>query len=502
MKEILVYGRPGTPMPAWGVRRRRSAHRPAARRAGRLPRVDPDPVRGGAGRSRRRCASELGLATDAAIDYTDPAVGEALFNLGLGDGPRRAGSAPTPAPAATPRARRSSPAPRSPLGADLSELRRLPRRLRRLRPLAALRDRAPAVPHRCPTWSTSSRRAPIDNLLYGQRGQGSGRMPGFGDNPNTLLEQSDGMFTEEHARGRRRLRGQPPPRRQRRRPAGGAEALRAPFDEATTTTHLVPRPPPTAGLSAMGIAHVLAGIAWDPQIRGFLPSGSGVVVLLGSMYLLLVTNVGTRLGFLIAATAFWGWLFIMGVVWWIYGTVGMIGDLAHVAGQRGRLPGHRAGRPRGGPHARRRRARACPPIPRSSSTLDAERADRDRRRGRSPTSAGGRSCSSRTRSFGEAKAAVDEHFVGRAADEALAARQRRRLRRRTYTFERGGKDGLDGRPEPDRPHHAQDLKTLSSSGTRRTTPSSRSSRSLVQETVPGEAPPLPEGRRGQAGRSP
>ncbi len=77
----------------------------------------------------------------------------------------------------------------------------------------------------------------------------------------------------------------------------------------------------------MGIATVLAGIGCDPQIRGILALGVGVVVLLGSMYLLLLTNVGTRLGFLIAATALWGWLFIMGVVWWLYGTVGMIGDL-------------------------------------------------------------------------------------------------------------------------------------------------------------------------------
>ena len=33
-------------------------------------------------------------------------------------------------------------------------------------------------------------------VLYGQRGQGTGRMPGFGDNPNTD-EPEDGMFTEE-----------------------------------------------------------------------------------------------------------------------------------------------------------------------------------------------------------------------------------------------------------------------------------------------------------------
>ena len=36
-------------------------------------------------------------------------------------------------------------------------------------------------------------------MLYGQRGQGSGRMPGFGDDPNTDTE-ADGMFTEDMLR--------------------------------------------------------------------------------------------------------------------------------------------------------------------------------------------------------------------------------------------------------------------------------------------------------------
>src|SRR3546814_16643817 len=35
-----------------------------------------------------------------------------------------------------------------------------------------------------------------DGMLYGQRGQGSGRMPGYGDNPNTEDEE-DGMFTQD-----------------------------------------------------------------------------------------------------------------------------------------------------------------------------------------------------------------------------------------------------------------------------------------------------------------
>ena len=71
--------------------------------------------------------------------------------------------------------------------------------------------------------------------------------------------------------------------------------------------------------------NILAGIAFDPTIRGILAVGVGVVVLMGSVYLLLGTNTGNRLGFLLALTGFFGWMAIMGVIWWIYG-IGMQGD--------------------------------------------------------------------------------------------------------------------------------------------------------------------------------
>jgi hypothetical protein len=62
----------------------------------------------------------------------------------------------------------------------------------------------------------------------------------------------------------------------------------------------------------------LAGIAWDPQIRGILSVLVGVVVLMGSVYLLLATNVASRLGFLLALAAIFGWMTIHGTLWWIY----------------------------------------------------------------------------------------------------------------------------------------------------------------------------------------
>jgi len=74
----------------------------------------------------------------------------------------------------------------------------------------------------------------------------------------------------------------------------------------------------------MQTLNLLAGIAWDPTIRGLLSVGVGVVVLMGSVYLLLATNTGNRLGFLLAMTGFFGWMAIMGIVWWIFG-IGMQG---------------------------------------------------------------------------------------------------------------------------------------------------------------------------------
>ena len=64
---------------------------------------------------------------------------------------------------------------------------------------------------------------------------------------------------------------------------------------------------------------VIAGLAWDPEIRGFMAVFAGVIVLMGSVWLLLALNTGTRLGTLVAAAGFFGWMVIMAAVWWIYG---------------------------------------------------------------------------------------------------------------------------------------------------------------------------------------
>lgn len=67
----------------------------------------------------------------------------------------------------------------------------------------------------------------------------------------------------------------------------------------------------------LGSVHLIAGLSWDPAIRGILSVGVGVVVLIGSVYLLLGTNVGFKLGALISASALTGFLSILTLIWWI-----------------------------------------------------------------------------------------------------------------------------------------------------------------------------------------
>ena len=67
----------------------------------------------------------------------------------------------------------------------------------------------------------------------------------------------------------------------------------------------------------MHTVQIIAGIAFDPGIRGVLVVLVGVVVLMGSVYLILSTNLGSRLGFLVALSGLFGWLTILTFVWWL-----------------------------------------------------------------------------------------------------------------------------------------------------------------------------------------
>lgn len=64
---------------------------------------------------------------------------------------------------------------------------------------------------------------------------------------------------------------------------------------------------------------VLANYEWNVFLRGILFPLIMFVILCGSSYLILATNMGNRLGFLIAATGLVGWMFLMSIVWMLYG---------------------------------------------------------------------------------------------------------------------------------------------------------------------------------------
>lgn len=70
----------------------------------------------------------------------------------------------------------------------------------------------------------------------------------------------------------------------------------------------------------------LLAIGWEPELRGILTVLIGTVVWMGSIYLILGTNLGARLGFMVAFAGLAGWMALMGSVWWIYG-IGLQGDL-------------------------------------------------------------------------------------------------------------------------------------------------------------------------------
>lgn len=231
--------------------------------------------------------------------------------------------------------------------------------------------------------------------------------------------------------------------------------------------------------------HVLAGIAWDPQIRGFLAVGVGVVVLLGSVYLLLGTNLGSRLGFLIAASAMFGWCTIMGLTWWVYGTIGMLGEAPKWVVTEVVYPGTQ--------DAALDEAHTLDtsalPDPEQLNELEGE-AYVEVRDEAEPTLGGWELLPESNPSFGEAKATVDAHFAEHP-DEELGIDSASKFVT-VYSFERGGKEGL-----PDDPSRIDRLTTkLKNTFWQVQHPPHYAiiqvQRVIDQDTVPGEAPPTPE----------
>ena len=78
-----------------------------------------------------------------------------------------------------------------------------------------------------------------------------------------------------------------------------------------------------------GMAHVVADISCGPGLRcdefvGWLTVGMAVVLFVGSVYVLLAAVFGPRMGYLVLATALFGWMMILSALWafgfWSQGT--------------------------------------------------------------------------------------------------------------------------------------------------------------------------------------
>lgn len=67
------------------------------------------------------------------------------------------------------------------------------------------------------------------------------------------------------------------------------------------------------------MVELLGALTWSPGFKGLLTVAVAVAILCGSAALILGTNSGARLGFLIALTGLFGWFLVMGIVWSIYG---------------------------------------------------------------------------------------------------------------------------------------------------------------------------------------
>jgi hypothetical protein len=62
---------------------------------------------------------------------------------------------------------------------------------------------------------------------------------------------------------------------------------------------------------------------WNPTIIGILTVLAAVGLFCGSVYLLLATNMGARLGFLVAAAGLSGFMLLLATLWWTSGSSGI-----------------------------------------------------------------------------------------------------------------------------------------------------------------------------------
>jgi mono/diheme cytochrome c family protein len=197
VRDILVYGRPGTPMPAWGA----EGGGPLTEQQidELIAYLDSIQMSSDDAKAQVEAAirTDLGLAEGAFIDYTDPVVGQTIFNLGLEKG--TAGGAYSCARCHTKGASIVAGS-QEPVDADLSDYVGFPDGSGAF----GFSLDYPVVPRQFLSIDALIEflhKGSEFGILYGQRGQGSGRMPGFGDNPDDEDDprddaEDDGMFTD------------------------------------------------------------------------------------------------------------------------------------------------------------------------------------------------------------------------------------------------------------------------------------------------------------------
>ena len=199
---VINYGRPFSPMPGWGaaVNKGPLNEQQISDVVAYLESIQLSPEEAQR-QAQVALAEELGLlqqgetddaAIDAAlaqIDYQDPETGRALFNLEVAGGAYACARCHT-------RGWSIIPDSVEPPDADLSAYAGFPDGSGALGPnlTGGLVDRQFASVEELALFvSTGS----VDGEAYGNNGIGSGKMPGFGDNPNTENVENDGMMTQD-----------------------------------------------------------------------------------------------------------------------------------------------------------------------------------------------------------------------------------------------------------------------------------------------------------------
>jgi cytochrome c553 len=199
---VINYGRPFSPMPGWGasVNKGPLNEQQISNVVDYLESIQLSPE-AAQREAQVALAVELGLlqqgetdadvidAALAKIDYQDPETGKALFNLDTAGGAYACARCHT-------RGWSIIPDSVEPANADLSDYRGFPDGSGALGPnlTGGLVPRQFASVEELALFVSTGG---VDGEAYGNNGIGSGKMPGFGDNPNTENVENDGMMTQD-----------------------------------------------------------------------------------------------------------------------------------------------------------------------------------------------------------------------------------------------------------------------------------------------------------------